>query len=111
MSASTDIANNYCNVDQMSDPMTDEATAAVISIKDDVGGTPKRKRKREKRPPDPSDPAVIAAAAAIQTAKIEAEQALLAAQEEAAIPTPMENCKYYTSLGKQDYFELGCHFY
>jgi len=100
MSASTaDIVNNYCNVDQMSDPMTDEATAAVISIKDDVGGTPKRKRKREKRPPDPSDPAVIAAAAAIQTAKIEAEQALLAAQEEAAIPTPMENCKYYTSLG------------
>ena len=108
MSASTaDIVNNYCNVDQMSDPMTDEATAAVISIKDDVGGTPKRKRKREKRPPDPSDPAVIAAAAAIQTAKIEAEQALLAAQEEAAIPTPMENCKYYTSLGKQDYFEFG----
>ena len=107
MSASTaDIVNNYCNVDQMSDPMTDEATAAVISIKDDVGGTPKRKRKREKRPPDPSDPAVIAAAAAIQTAKIEAEQALLAAQEEAAIPTPMENCKYYTSLGKEDYVEL-----
>ena len=112
MSASTaDIVNNYCNVDQMSDPMTDEATAAVISIKDDVGGTPKRKRKREKRPPDPSDPAVIAAAAAIQTAKIEAEQALLAAQEEAAIPTPMENCKYYTSLGKKDCFELGSHFY
>ena len=103
MSASTDIANNYCNVDQMSDPMTDEGTAAVISIKDDVGGTPKsnRKRKKEKRPPDPSDPAVIAAAAAIQTAKIEAEQAILAAQEEASIPTPMENCKYYTSLGKQ----------
>ena len=100
MSASTDIANNYCNVDQMSDPMTDEGTAAAISIKDDC--TPsKRKRKKEKRPPDPSDPAVIAAAAAIQTAKIEAEQAILAAQEEASIPTPMENCKYYTSLGKQ----------
>merc|ERR1711963_1129505 len=69
----------------MSDPMTEEATpAATSSIKEEV--TPKKKRKREKRPPDPTDPAYIAAAAAVETA------------EEAAIPTPMENCKYYTSL-------------
>lgn len=86
------------NGDQMSDPMTEEATpAATSSIKEEV--TPKKKRKREKRPPDPTDPAYIAAAAAVETAKIEAEQAAIREAEEAAIPTPMENCKYYTSLG------------
>ena len=86
-----------CNGEEMSDPMTEEATAAVISIKEDV--TPKKKRKRQKRPPDPTDPAVIAAAAAIETAKIEAEAAAIAAAAEAAIPTPMEEAKYYISLG------------
>ena len=70
----------------------DQLTTATADV------TPKKKRKREKRPPDPTDPAVIAAKAAVATAKLEAEAAAIAAAEEAAIPTPMENCKYYTSL-------------
>ncbi len=75
---------------------SDLQTATITDEAKDV--TPKKKRKREKRPPDPTDPAVIAAAAAIHTAKLEAEAAAIAAAEEAAIPTPMENAKYYASL-------------
>ena len=82
------------NGGDLSDQMTDEATANAET----ADATPKKKRKREKRPPDPTDPAVIAAKAAVHTAKLEAEAAALAAAEEEAIPTPMENCKYYTSL-------------
>ena len=77
------------------DQLTD-TVAASASATADV--TPKKKRKHEKRPPDPTDPMVIAAKAAVATAKLEAEAAAIAAAEEAAIPTPMENCKYYTSL-------------
>ena len=81
----------------LSDPqVTDEAaTVAVVTSKD---VTPKKKRKREKRPPDPTDPAVIAAKAAVHTAKLEAEAAAIAEAEEASIPTPMEEAKYYVSL-------------
>ena len=82
------------DLSDQADQLTDEVTAAAATA--DV--TPKKKRKREKRPPDPTDPAVIAAKAAVHTAKLEAEAAALAAAEEEAIPTPMENCKYYTSL-------------
>ena len=75
-------------------------SAALEKLEEqDVIGTPKKKKKREKKPPDPTDPAYIAAIAAVHTAKLEAEAAAIAAEEEANIPTPMENCRYYTSLG------------
>ena len=82
-------------VNDISEQITDDVTADAILSKE---GTPKKKKKREKRPPDPTDPAVIAAKAAVHTAKMEAELALIAQAELDAIPTPMENAKYYTSL-------------
>lgn len=78
--------------EQVSDD-TKEAMEAEDTI-----ASPKKKRKREKRPPDPTDPAVIAAKAAVHTAKLEAEAAALAAAEEQAIPTQAEVVRYYTSL-------------
>ena len=82
------------------DQVTDEASKTVCTRGEitSMEVTPQKKRMREKRPPDPTDPMVIAAKAAIVTAKMEAEAAILAQAELDAIPTPMEEAKYYTSL-------------
>ena len=85
------------------DQITDEASSKAVAvlrgeISNSMDVTPKKKRRHEKKPPDPTDPMVIAAKAAIVTAKMEAEAALIAQAELDAIPTPMEEAKYYISL-------------
>ena len=97
-------ANGSATHLSIGDQITDEAAKVVFRGEiTSMDVTPKKKRKHEKKPPDPTDPMVIAAKAAIVTAKMEAEAALQLQAELDAIPTQAEQIQYYASLGSDSF--------